>query len=322
MNIRQLEAFRATVRVGTVNGAAELLGLSQPSVSRLIAELERSLALTLFDRINGRLVPTPEGQIIHEQVEHTFSAYDRIRELAADMRHTRIGNLSIACMPALGIGFLPAVIKAFCNAHPAVHVSLDIQASVKIEDWIAAQRIDFGLAELPFQREDIAVDEFCRVPYYAVMTPAHPLAAKSTLAPEDFSEQPFISMTPACQARHQVDQYFAERAIRRDCRLETSYLPAVCEMAAHGLGLGLADPFSVHDHLPRIAARALQAPIDFRVGLLYPKHRPMSRLGRSFIAFMKRCRDRRLKDVAALACPGAPRSQPPCPSGDFSFSLS
>src|SRR5690349_18827847 len=72
MFIRQLEAFRATMQAGTVSGAAVLLGVSQPAASRLLGRLEKELNLTLFDRTKGRLAPTPEAQILYDQVERTF----------------------------------------------------------------------------------------------------------------------------------------------------------------------------------------------------------------------------------------------------------
>lgn len=301
MNLRQLEAFRATMLAGTMNGAADQLGLSQPSVSRLITQLEHSLDVTLFDRANGRLTPTPEGRMIHDQVEHAINALSKIRELAADVKHARVGNLSIACMPALGVGFLPAVIEAFCAEHPHVNISLDIQASVKVEDWIAAQQIDFGLAELPYHRDDVGIDEFCNLPYYAVMPREHPLARKAALTPGDFEGLPFVSMTSQCQCRHLTDQYFSAHGVSRVMRVDTSYLPAVCELVALGLGVGFADPFNAHTYLDRLAVRRIVPGIDFKVGLLYPSHRPMSKVGRRFISFMKQHRDRWLADVAARA---------------------
>ena len=58
---RQYQAFHAIIETGTVTGAAEALGISQPGVSNLIAQLERQTKLTLFERARGRLVPTPEA---------------------------------------------------------------------------------------------------------------------------------------------------------------------------------------------------------------------------------------------------------------------
>lgn len=301
MNIRQLEAFRATVLVGTVNGAANLLGVSQPSISRLISQLEKSLELILFDRANGRLVLTAEGQMIYEQVQHTFNALDKVREYAHDIRGSRVGSLSIACMPALGLGFLPRVIHAFCQKHPDVSISLDIQTSPKIEDWIVAQHIDFGLAQLPFNRDDIIVDEFCNIPYYAVLPRRHPLAERGALGPHDFDGLPFISLTRHNSVRHLVDQFFSVHEVNRIMRVETSYLAAVCQLVQAGLGVGLADPFSIQDHIDGVTARIMRPSVEFKVGLLYPSHRPLSKVGRAFIAFLKQQRDAVFANVLAAA---------------------
>jgi DNA-binding transcriptional LysR family regulator len=86
VNIRQLEAFRAVMIARSTTGAAELLDVSQPAVSRLIVQLEASLELTLFDRSSGRLAPTPEALLLHEEVERTVVSVDKIRELAREIK--------------------------------------------------------------------------------------------------------------------------------------------------------------------------------------------------------------------------------------------
>ncbi len=301
MNIRQLEAFRGVVLVGTVSGAANLLEVSQPSVSRLIAQLEQSLKVVLFDRANGRLVLTAEGHMIYEKVENAFNAVDNIREFASDIQNARVGSLSIACMPALALGFLPAVIKAFSLEHPHVSISLNVNISPKIEDLMAGQNIDFGLAQLPFTRQDMVVDEFCKIPYYAIMPIGHSLAERSVLTLRDFEGESFISLTRNNSVRHLVDQVFNSHDVNRVLQFEASYLAGVCDMVASGLGIGLADPFSIHAHLDKLVSRILSPSVDFHVGLVYPSHRPLSKIGREFTLFMRQRRDEVLKRIQAAA---------------------
>ena len=62
MKFRQMECFRELMVAGTVTAAAKALGISQPSASSLITNLERELGFALFKRTKGRLVPTPEAQ--------------------------------------------------------------------------------------------------------------------------------------------------------------------------------------------------------------------------------------------------------------------
>jgi len=296
-NIRQLEAFRATVVSGSVSAAAEALESSQPTISRLVTSLEASLGVVLFNRANGRMTPTPEGEMIFEQVEHTFLALTRIPELADDLKNTRIGNLTISCMPALGISFMPSVISAFCKIYPEVSISLEVQSSVKVEDWIAAEHIDFGLAELPYRRRDLSVDEFCNEPYLGVFPKGHVLKEKKVLAPINFQGENFISMTPNCQARKHIDQLFDNHGVARKLKLETSYLPTVCSMVEEGLGVSLADPFSINAYSGKIEYRKMTPGLNFRVGIFFPKHRPLSKMGRAFVGFMKSHRDQWISKV-------------------------
>lgn len=301
MNIRQLEAFRAVVLVGTVNGAANLLNVSQPSISRLIGQLETSLRVVLFDRSNGRLILTAEGQMIYDQVVHAFNAMEKVRESARDIQNARVGSLAIASMPALALGFLPRVIAAFCAEHPEVSISLHIQVSPKIEDLIVAQHIDFGLAQLPFVRDDMVVDEFCKVPYYAALPKGHELANKGVLSPRDFEGLPYISLTKNNSIRHLVDQLFAIQEVNRVLNLETSYTNGVCQLIRSNQGVGLADPFTLDDFTTNCVPRIMAPSVDFHVGLVYPSHRPLSKIGRTFISFLKIQRDDVLKRIQAAS---------------------
>ena len=183
MNIRQLEAFRAIMIARSTLGAAELLRMSQPAVSRLLKQLESSLRLTLFDRTSGRLVPTPEALLLYEEVERTFVSVDKIREIARDIRSANVGTLNIASLPLLALGFIPNAIRQFNETHPHTRISLNVQMSSKIEEWAAAQQIDFGLAEFPFEarsfeRQGIGVEEFCRVPHLLAVPRGHRLASR------------------------------------------------------------------------------------------------------------------------------------------------
>ena len=101
MNLRQLDAFRATLRTGSITEAAKTLGLSQPSVTRLIKELERSVGFTLFVR-NGRgITSTVEGRRFGDAVESLFTGTDRLKETAQAIRTSTDGEVLIGVTPVL-----------------------------------------------------------------------------------------------------------------------------------------------------------------------------------------------------------------------------
>jgi len=288
MKIRQLEAFRATMMAQTTIGAAELLGISQPAVSKLLAQLEGALRLTLFDRSSGRLQPTPEARFLYEEVQRTFVSVDKIREIAREMQMANTGMVSLAALPALATGFLPATIGLFGRNHPDRRVSLRIQMSTRIEELVAAQLVDFGLAEYPFQRNGVAVEEFCSVPLVLAVPASHRLAGRQTTAPSDLQDERFISLTENNVGRELADTLFLRAGVQRRMTLEAQIFCVIAEMVSQDLGVGLIDPFTAFDFRDRsIASISFEPTVMLRVGLLLPVYRPTSRAAREFISCMK-----------------------------------
>ena len=292
VNIRQLEAFRALMIAGTAKAAARLLGISQPAVSKLIEQLEKNLKLALFDRSRGRLTPTPEASLLFEEVERTFIAVDKVHEIASDIKAADAGSLTIAVLPALGLGLVPRAIARFHGAHARTRISISIQTSAKIEEWAAAQQIDFGIAEFPFVRLGVETEDFCRVEQVLAVPAAHPLAKQRVVRPADVANSPFISLTRSTVGRHMIDQVFVQAQVERNMILEAQFTAVIASMIAQGLGIGFIDPFTAADFRDRgVVALRFEPKIEFHVGILHPAHRPMSRVAREFLTVLRACRN-------------------------------
>lgn len=296
MFVRQLEAFRATMLAGTVSGAAVLLGVSQPAVSRLIGRLEKELRLTLFDRSTGRLAPTAEAQILYDQVERTFVSVDKIREVAAAIGTAQAGHLYVSALPAIGLGFLPGVIEDFHHAHPQVTVTAEVNMSARVEEAVAAQHVDLGIGEFPFRRTGLETEVFCRAPEYLAVPTGHPLAERPHVKPGDLHAMPFIALTRDQVGRHMLDRVFARAGVVRRIVAETQVNAVLCDMVARGIGVGLIDPFTAADFVGRgIVAVPFRPRVEFRLGILYPTHRPLSRVARAFLTVLRRRRNELLR---------------------------
>jgi DNA-binding transcriptional LysR family regulator len=296
MFIRQIEAFRATMLAGTVSGAAVLLGVSQPAVSRLIGRMEKELKLTLFDRSKGRLAPTVEAQILYDAIERTFVSVDKIREVAADIGAAQAGHLHIAALPALGLFFLPGVIHDFHRAHPQVTVTAEVSISARVEEGVAAQRVDLGLAEFPIRRTGIESEVFCDVPECLVVPAGHKLAGAAVVRPADLEGAPFVSLMRDFVGRHVVDRIFERAGVARRLVAETQVNSVICELVQRGVGIGIVDPFTAAHYAGRgVVAVPFRPVIKIRIGVLYPTHRPLSRAARAFLSALRRRRNELLR---------------------------
>ncbi len=296
MNIRQLEAFRAMMQAGTTKGAAELAGLSQPAISRLIDAFEHAIDIPLFARVRNRLTPTPEAVLLFEAVERTFSSVDRIRELAADIRAADTGKLTLATLPALAFGLMPAVLEVYRAQHPRTNITLAVQTSARIEELAAAQTIDLGFAELPLARGGVAVEAFCRAPLMLAVPCDHPLARHAEVTPQDLIGEPLIALPQTSLSRQRLDQAFARAGLSCSPVLEAQYAALVATLIGRGLGIGLLDPFTASAFDSRSLVQVPFRPaIPFEIAVLHPTQRPLSRAARSFLAMVRRERNRILE---------------------------
>ena len=293
MNLRQLEAFRAVMMTGSVTNAAQSLHLSQPAVSRLIAELERSVGFKLFERIKGSTpIATPEGAALFQEVERSFSGLQVLRQAALDIRHFRTGNLRIVCLPALANSFIPVVLKTFRRVNPAVKIQLQTRSSSTVRLWVAAQQFDLGLATPGSDVHGVQAELFMKSRGVCVLPQGHPLAAKETIVPADLRDEDFISLAAEDPARAKVDQVFTDAAVTRNIVVETQFAMTIGGLVAQGLGCAIVSSASVAQNLtPGCIVKPFEPAIEFQYMLYLPSHRPPSRIAGTFLQHLKQVRD-------------------------------
>lgn len=285
MNIRQVETFAAVMRSGTAARAAELLGITQPAVSRSIAELERAVGFPLFARIRNRLTPTPEGQQFYRDVEAAFRGLDTLRAAAARIRDAGSGELRVASLSALGTALVPRAIRRFHEKHPDVRVTLHVLLSRDVRDLIAEGRFDVGLAADEIDVSGVAHQPFASVSALCVLPKGHRLAGKPTIGPRDLAGEPFISYVPEDRARQRMDRIFAEAGVQPRIVVETIYATTLCALVAEGVGVGLANPYVARElGGDALVLRPFKPAVEIRSLLILPPDRPKSVLVRDFIS--------------------------------------
>ncbi len=283
MKLRNIEAFHALMVAGTTTEAAAMLRVSQPAVSRMIAQLERDLGFALFKRIKGRLFPTPEAEIFDGEVEKSFIGIDKLARIAEDIRANRTGHLRIVGMPALSLGFVPKVLDRFLEKRPRLKVTLEVRSSQKVIEWIAAQQFDLGLAVMPVDHPAIEVEPLDPSEAVCVLPLGHPLASKAAIGPRDLEGVPFVSLGTEHRVRFEIDQAFEDAGVTRAIQVAAQLSAVVCQLVACGRGAGIVDPFTAADFAERsIVVRPFRPAIFFNTALLYPAHRPRSRLTKDF----------------------------------------
>lgn len=248
MNLRQVEAFRTVMLRGSMTDAANELRTSQPTVSRLIAELEAEIGFKLFDRAAGRLWPSNEGLSFYHEVERSFLGMENLVHAARDIRGFGKGRLRIAAVPAMALGFMPRCIRLFRERFTNVAVSLQMGNDSTVTRWSSSSNCDIG-----FVANLIDIAQVEHRPLYTVagvcaLPPDHHLAGRDRIVPQDVQDETFISLWLTDGARARMDRIFEDAGVTRRLTLESPYSAAICALVEQGLGIGIVNPITADDH--------------------------------------------------------------------------
>jgi len=243
MNLRQLEAFRATLRSGSITGAAKLLAISQPSVTRLIKELERSVGFPLFVRSGRGLASTVDGRRFGDAVQSMFTGTDKLRETADAIRDSTHGEVQIGVTPVLLYQVTPEAIAKLHQSKPDLKVGLKVDNSSGLIDSVLMQRLDVAVVNVYRQPDTLHV-LYERVLQYVCLLPEQHLLAQST-EPVDLNMLKHLDCVAYDRTRLQSAQHDWLRLLSWPQASLSSYSNIAVASLARATGkLAIVDPYT------------------------------------------------------------------------------
>lgn len=288
LTLRQVEAFRAVMLRGSISGAADMLGLTQPAVSRLMRDMQDGLKLRLFEPRGTGIAPNAEANLLYEEVQRSFLGLDRIEHTAQEIKRARRGNLRIIAMAGPAHGILPRLIGRFIADHPDIFVTLHNHVAPTVLERVAMRQFDLGVSYAPTEYPGVDIEPLPQLDAVCVMPARHPLAAKQVIRAEDLHEQDLVNHGPGSHITVKLDALLriAGATVRETA--EATSAEAMCRLVGQGLGVALLDPFTmtgVND--PAIAVRRFAPRLDYPVNLIFPSGMPRSRAVEEFTAILR-----------------------------------
>jgi DNA-binding transcriptional LysR family regulator len=291
MRVTEIETFRAIMSSGSARKAAALLGVTQPAVSQSLKRLEAEAGFALFQRLRGRLHPTPEAHALLAEVERMFVGLGTIEHRIRSLREYGVDQLQLACYPAFGLGFMPRCLKKFmAGVKPPARpqVSLQVLSSREVRERVLAGQADFGLMADEVSMDGLEASTFARFPGVVVMKKTHPLARHKQIRPAQLAEVPFLALNPEDASRRRLETRLAEHGVALSVAVHTPYAVSVCEMALHGLGVGVINPITALDYADRgLAIRRLGMDVTFSCHLAVPAGKLLSGTAKRFLSLMR-----------------------------------
>lgn len=287
LRIRQIEAFRAVMQRHTVTRAAQELHISQPAVSRLIADLEHRIGFVLFERQPGRFVPTAQARVLYEEVERAFVGLDRVAQAAEQIRAMRLGTLRVAGSPAVALDLLPEIVTRFTREHPGIDVTLLAHSASTVVDKVASGQCDIGLIAEPVPHPAIRSERLAEAAMRCILPRQHRLARKRFVRPADLRGESFISFPPSFEARSVIDRVFVEAGVTRSMSIEAQLSKTIVAFVENGAGVALIDPVTAAYAGARVIVKPFEPQVPDHFYLATPASQALSMPGEAFCAMLR-----------------------------------
>ena len=272
MNFRQLKAFDKVMRLGSITGAAKDLRVSQPSVTRLIHELESFLGFALFVRRGRGIIATVEARRFHQAVESAFLNIERLDDLAATIRKADVGKVSIGAIPTFSMSFLPNVLGQLRQEKDDTHTIVYIHNTPAIVDAVRLHQFDLGIVSRSPPYEGVHSLYQTEVNYVALIPEEHALAkSQEKLDLEDVAgHHEFVTFGSVYPLEmHGMDEELAKR-LQDNARYSVANVLAAAALVRAARVPALVDPFSARMSADsaNVVIRPVQQRLTYHIGII------------------------------------------------------
>lgn len=283
---KQLRAFVAIAKLGTLARAAESLFLSAPSISLQLSALERELGAMLVERGRRRVSLTRAGQALFEQARPLVEGLDTLdAQFHSTLAGLGAGELTIAAGSSTIQYLLPPLVAAYRARYPGVRLQL---ANVTGKDGLAMLRsnqADFAVGSMLDVPHDLTYQPFRRYDPMLIVPVGHPLAEKPDLQLADLSPFGLILPPHRLTTYRLVDLVFQQRKVPYTVAIEVGGWEVIKQYVAMGLGISIVTSICLSDaDAGRLVARNMRAWFPQRsYGIVMRKGKYLSSEARGFI---------------------------------------
>ncbi len=287
MELRHLRYFLAIASHRSFSRAAAALGVSQPTLSEQIQQLEAELGVTLFERLPRRVELTEAGRLLRERGERVLRELDAAQGELAELQGLVRGTVRVGVFHSFSASLLPQILGRFSAEHPGVHVVARLIPRDQMERELLSGEIDLAVAYSSPDDAHIVSERLFREPMRLVVGPRHPLAGRRSLPMRALDGQELVLLTREFAARQYLDQLFGEQAIAPRIMLEMNTMEPILATVQHSRLASIVAVGALHPDTGLRAIR-LASPEPVRdVALLWRRHDTRTRAARRFAELVR-----------------------------------
>jgi DNA-binding transcriptional LysR family regulator len=289
LTLRQIEVIRAIMVTGTVAGAAQLLNVSAPGVSRLMKYTEKSLGIRLFDRRHGRYVPTLEAHDVFDQIN---AVYKKVEDLHFTVKRLESGQgseLKIGSVPSIANIMVPRAVEKILHKYPGLCIDINILKIEEVADHLLLEKAQIVVLSRKFDHPGIDFIPLAQGKLFCITPEEHPLAFRSSVAAAEIAGYPLIGIDPTDPYGRIIADVFTRNGLTYRMPIKARFGTTVCRLVQAGLGIAIIDQFTVaHGAVPGIRLIEIDEPTSFQTYAGLKADRGLSIFAESFIGMLRR----------------------------------
>lgn len=293
MEIRVLRYFLAIAREETITGAANLLHVTQPTLSRQIKDLEDELGKTLLVRGSHRVTLTPEGMLLRKRAEEIIALVDKAEEEFASMKGTLSGDIYIGGGETDAMNIIAAVCHRLQASHPDIHYHLYSGNAEDVTERLDKGLLDFGLL---IQPTDLTKYNYLSIPakdrWGVLMKKDCPLAKKEEIHVQDLAPLPLIFSRQAMRRqteKNELIEWFGKEWDQLHIVTTFNLIYNAAVMAKQGMGYVISlDKLTDTSESSPLCFRPLAPTLESGLDIVWKKYQVFSPAAELFLKELRR----------------------------------
>ncbi|UKE82387.1 LysR family transcriptional regulator [Pectobacterium colocasium] len=299
MRLRHIEIFQAIVQAGTISGAARLLNVSQPNVSRVLNHAEQQLGFSLFERRTQGMVATEEGLRLIPKVQELFSHLQSISSLTEQIKTSKAHSVRLGAAHAFGQMIVAPTLVEFHKQAASVNVELVTEHFSTLCQNILQNQLDFALIFGQQVPSELLAEPLFQSTMVALLPKNSPINGPVSL--EWLCNNNLLMMQHQDPLGQVVHRALRDRALQPAASLYIKTYSVIADMVLAGGGAGIVDLFTACRYADQLKIVPIDQPLPFEVTLISRRDNPQSQATLQLKQMMKnRCRDIARQNEALL----------------------
>ncbi len=301
MDFGQLEAFIQVNTHSSFSRAAEVLQLTQPSITARIQALEREVGESLFDRSGRGVRLTDAGSIFLPYAQRLLQTLQEAKDSVEDVRTVQAGSLNLGSALTIGTYVLPGLLHSFHSRYPGVDVIVRTGRSEQVLAMLLDDEVQVGLVRSLIHPEVATIDLYADE-VILVANPDHPFAASAQARMEQVAAEPVILFDRGSSYYGLIHSFFRQAGVVPNVAMELDNMEATKRMVEEGLGIALL-PRVCLDRELALGVLAEVTVTDMpslsrQIALIYRKTRKRARAAQAFLEVLQSIYQVKLPAVA------------------------